>query len=355
MIIQNIYGGIMKDKLCLIPYSEIEFDKTYTNISEYFLRGNRAVGLLLSNGGADERMVSGRCSDYELLSAFLKICGEKGRERAAVVQAFKRVVFELIGEKDFAYVGAEELWMRTAEALYEKKLRERIADSSVKKIGIPVLLGEYFDEHFVSVKGKKLVPVFCPFGTENVSLDTLNEKSSVEEIGNLVEDQMTESDSCALFLSGFAFEKPNEYSAMKAYEKHLAGQTLLNKERDILYSQLFRIAALSAAKAGKELMIFLPFAPDVASMGAAAELVDYMDCCLSDEKLNVTVFGGDAVSICMAEAIASKRYKNITAVTGICGNGSDRPDISSAVYWGCGESSLQNYASLAKTPALINQ
>ena len=319
------------------------------------MRGNRAVSLLLSTGGADEKAVSGRCSDYELLVAFLRICEKKGIEKAAVVQAFSRVIFELIGERDFASVGSEELWRRTAGALLEKKLRERIADSIVKMIGIPVLPGEYFDEHFVSVKGKKIRPVFCPFGTESVSLDTMKEENSVGDIEELVEEQMTDSESCALFLSGFSFEKPNEYSATKAYEKYRAGQTLLNKEKDILSSQLLRIAALSTAEAGKELMIFLPFAPDVSSMGAAAELIDYLDDNLSDANLDMTVFGGDAVSICMAEAIAGKRYKNITAVTGICGNGSDRPDLSSAVYWGCGENALKNYASLAKTPALVKQ
>jgi hypothetical protein len=55
----------------------------------------------------------------------------------------------------------------------------------------------------------------------------------------------------------------------------------------------------------------------------------------------------------MAESIAGKRYKKITAAAGICGNGSDLPDLSSAKYWGFGASSVENFASLAKTPALL--
>ena len=164
---------------------------------------------------------------------------------------------------------------------------------------------------------------------------------------------MNASAACALFFEDFCFEKPNEYSASKAYEKYLMGQTILNKEQAVLKSQLLRMAALSAAEAGKEIMVFLPLAPSVSSMGAAAEMLDYIDESLLGQKLKVSIFGGDAVSLCMAEAMSAKRYKNITAVTGICGNGSDLPDISSAVYWGCGERVIENYASLSKTPALL--
>ena len=341
---------LMEDRLCLIPYSEIEFDKTYTNISEYFLRGNRAVNLFLATNGADEKIAFGQCSDYELLSAFMKISAEKGTDKSAIENTFYRVVNELIGEK---IADIDDVWTKTSEALIDKKLRERISFSKAKKIGVPVLPNEYFDEHFVSVKGVDIKPVFCPFGTQNVSHDTFCSDCSLEDIKETIEDQMACSTSIAVFFSGFKFEKPNEYSASKAYEKYRAGQALLNKEQALLTSQLLRTTALSAAEIGKELMIFLPYAPDVMSMGAAAEFIDYIDDSLSNKKLKASVFGGDAVSLCMAESIAGKKYKNITAVTGICGNGSDMPDLSSATYWGFGEKTLQNYASLATTPALL--
>ena len=342
----------MEDKLCLIPYSEIEFDKTYTNISEYFLRGNRAVELFLAANGAEERAVLGRCSDFELLSAFVKINAEKSGEKASVQNTFDRVINDLIGENSPLSMGAEELWIRTSNALIEKKLRERVAVSNAKKLGVPLLPNEFFDDHFVSIKGVKLNPVFCPFGIQGVSIDTFGDVS-LAEIEDIIVAQTSEAVASALFFVDFKFEKPNEYSASKAYEKYRTCRTLLNKEKAVLGSQLLRIAALSAAEVGKELLIFLPFAPNVSEMGAAAEMLEYIDESLLSRKLNVSVFGGDAVSLCMAQAIAGKRYKNITAVTGICGNGSDRPDISSAVYWGCGEKVIRNYASLSKTPALL--
>lgn len=340
----------MEDRLCLIPYSEIEFDKTYTNISEYFLRKNRSVNLFLATNEADEKIVLGQCSDYELLSAFMKISAEKGTDKSAIEHTFARVVSELIGEK---ITDIDDVWIKTSEALINKKLRERISFSRAKKIGVPVLPNEYFDEHFVSVKGVDIEPVLCPFGTQNVSLDAFCGNYSLEDIKETIVDQMACSTSVAVFFSGFKFEKPNEYSASKSYEKYRAGQALLNKEQALLTSQLLRMTALSAAEIGKELMIFLPYAPDVVSMGAAAEFLDYIEDSLSNKKLKASVFGGDAVSLCMAEAMSAKRYKNITAVTGICGNGSDMPDLSSAAYWGFGEKTLQNYASLATTPALL--
>ena len=88
MIIQNIEGEIMEDKLCLIPYSEIEFDKTYTNISEYFLRGNRAVHHFLAHNGAAEKIIVGQCSDFELLSAFMKASEKRTGEISAVQKTF---------------------------------------------------------------------------------------------------------------------------------------------------------------------------------------------------------------------------------------------------------------------------
>lgn len=343
----------MKDRLCLIPYSEIEFDKTYTNISEYFLRGNRSVSLFLSSNGADEGVALGNCSDFELLSAFMSISNDKGTRESAIERTFERVVKELLGENSVAMMDAEKLWSETADALMHKKLRGIISSKRIEGIGVPLLPGEYFDAHFVAIKGVEITPVFCPLGTKSVSIDTFGKGIALGGIKNSIKSHTFESSACAVFLSGFGFEKPNEYSASKACEKYCSGQVLLNKERQMLATQLLRITALEAVEADKELMVFLPYAPDVASMGSAAELLEYIDEILVNKNLKITVFGGDAVSICMAEAITAKKYKNITAVTGLCGNGSDMPDLQTAKYWGGGKEAIKNRASLASTPALL--
>jgi hypothetical protein len=343
----------MKDKLCLIPYSDIELDKTYTNISEYFLRGNCAVSAFLAASGADDRFICGDCSDFDLLRIFLKACNDENAYASAVAQAFDRVVMSLIGEISAFSIDADTLWMNTSEALTENKLRSMLATSGLEEIGVPVLPTESFDSHFSAVKGISLAPVACPLGIKNVSFNTFESAEELSDARDMILDSISAANSCAVFASDLSFEKPNEYTAAKAYEKYLAGQNLLNKEKAILASQLLRITALASSELDREMMIFLPTAPDVKAMGAISEFVDYIDGCDLKNKLKLSVFGGDAVGLCMAASIAGKRYKNITAVTGICGNGSDVSYVDVAKYWGYGVSSIENYASLAKTPALL--
>lgn len=343
----------MKDKLCLIPYSDIEFDKTYTNISEYFLRGNSAVGAFLAAAGSSDKILCGDCSDFDLLCAFLKACREENAYASAVAQSFDRVVKSLIGEISAFSMDAEMLWKTTSDALIANKLRAMLASSGLKEIGVPVLPEESFDAHFSAIKGIAFIPVACPMGIKSVSFDTLGTNKALSGVHSIICNSLSDAKACAVFAKDFSFEKPNEYIAGKAYEKHLAGQTLLNKEKAILASQLLRITALSSSELDREMMIFLPLAPDVRSMGAVSEFIDYIDGCDLKNRLRLSVFGGDAVSLCMAASIAGKRYKNITAVTGICGNGSDVSCVDVAEYWGYGAPAIENYASLAKTPALL--
>ena len=95
--------------------------------------------------------------------------------------------------------------------------------------------------------------------------------------------------------------------------------------------------------------MFLPLAPDVRSMGEVAVLLDYID--ESNIRVNVTIYAGDAVSLCMAQAIVEKKYKNITAATGLSGNGSSIFKENIANCWGTDCSSIERRASLAKTAA----
>ena len=146
---------------------------------------------------------------------------------------------------------------------------------------------------------------------------------------------LSASESCALFFEGFRFVEPNEYTAEKAYAKYRQEQSLSYNEVDILKSQLLRITFMTAAELCKEMMIFLPDAPDVKSMGAVAEMLEYIDKC--SIKCNATIFSGDEVSLCMSRAMLGKGYKNITAATGVVGNGSV----------------CDKRASLARTPARL--
>ena len=318
------------------------FDKTYTNISEYYLRGDGAVLSLLRSVGQPFEIGS----DFDLLTSFLKACREKHLCDSSCGRAFSEIVKKLIGEENAFSLHADEIWMRTSKALLEdeNKLRASVASSGLESVGVCVGADDEFDAHFVRCGSVDISPVLCPFGTESVSLDTINKRKSIESI---FDNDIHTSDSIALFFEGFSFEIPNEYSAFKAYEKHMLDQTLSYKEADILKAQLIRQILLLASKNQKETMMFLPSAPDVRAMGEVAALVDYID--ESNIKGNVTIYAGDAVGLCMAQSIAGKKRKNITAATGISGNGSCLPDKDIAAYFGV--SGIEKRASLSKTAA----
>ena len=111
----------------------------------------------------------------------------------------------------------------------------------------------------------------------------------------------------------------------------------------------FSADAPSAEKKQKEVMMFLPSASDVRAMGEVSALVDYLD--ESNIKSDITLYAGDAVGLCMAQSIAGKKYKNITAATGVSGNGSCASENDIEAYWGASARSVQRRASLAKTAA----
>ena len=343
----------MTDRLCLISYRDIEADKTYSNISEYLLRENRSVSGFLSSNGADERILSGEASDYELFSAIVDICREENVSESAVALTINAVIKEIAGEGYGLADGAEVLWRVTSDRLHEKKLRALISERKIERLGIPIMLGERFDSHFAAIKNKSLIPVACPLGVKSASFETINRAGGLENAEKIMSDLVSQAEETALFFNDADFDIPNEYAASKAMEKLCLGQKPTNKEATMLASQLMRMTMLAAAGQGKEIMLFLPPAPQIKSMGAVAELLDYMDGLYCYDKLRVTLFGGDAVSLCMARSIAEKRYKKITAVAGICGNGSIMPDKSSARYWGFSGEAKENYASLAPTPALL--
>ena len=342
----------MKDRFCFISYDDIVLDKTYTNISEYFLRQNQEVDLLMRWAGSP--FESG--SDFELLTEFLRICKERSLCFSSVGKSFSDTVKRLIGEENAFSLPVEELWVRTSEALLDdrNKLRAAIASTGLESIGVAVERIEEFDAHFVRCGAVGVSPIFCPFGTDSVSLDTLCSFKTLNEFNDRLTEDISKYESLALFFNHFFFEIPNEYVASKAYGKHLLGQPVSRKETDILKAQLVRTALVAAAESEKEVMVFLPLAPDVRSMGAVAEMLEYID--ESDIKVNATVYAGDAVSLCMARSISGKKYKNITAATGLSGNGSNASEKDILNYWGAGEIAVEKRASLARTAAhLIKQ
>ena len=212
-----------------------------------------------------------------------------------------------------------------------------------------IIIDEEFDAHFACCGAVDISPVLCPFGTDTVSLDTVIKGKKLSEVKNAFDKSLSRYDSVVLFFNDFSFEIPNEYSASKSYEKYMLGQPLSYKDTDVLKSQLLRMITLSASESQKEIMMFLPLAPDVRSMGEVSALLDYIDEC--GIRINATVYAGDAVSLCMAQSIAGKRYKNIIAATGVSGNGIG--DIKKEVLtcWGITTPLLENRASLCKTAA----
>ncbi len=339
-------GEIMKDRLCLIPYRDVILDKTYTNIGEYFLREDSVKSFLKASGSEFENG-----SDFELLAEFVRICKEKSLYESALSKRFANVVKKLIGEEKVFFMPPEEIWSRTSKALLEEKnkLRAAIAASGLESVGVSISPSEEFDAHFAQCGKVDISPVLCPFGTNTVSLDTVKTEKELREIGRTFDGNISRYDSIALFFNDFSFEIPNEYSASKAYEKHLLGQSLSYKEIDVLKSQLIRMAVISASESQKEIMIFLPLAPYVRSMGEVSAFIDYID--ESNIKANVTFYAGDAVSLCMTQSMTGKCYKNIIAATGVSGNGNVDIQKEILTYWGVGETLSFKQASLCKTAA----
>ena len=168
-----------------------------------------------------------------------------------------------------------------------------------------------------------------------------------------IESELDRTRHAAVFVAGFEFEKPNDYTASTAYEKLTAGVGLSDRERRVLSSQLCRRILLNAAENGQTVMVFLPSAPDVYSMGEWARLLDYIDITIKTGHLSVTLFAPDAVGLCFASSLVG-RYKKITADTGVCGSGCGAPLEEAARYWGIDKLPLKR-ASLSQSPAYVGQ
>lgn len=354
---ENIKTDIREDKLCLITYNDILNDKRYSNIGEYLLRCSPKVSNFLKNSLADDKAVLGECSDFDLLRAFLASAAQEGARGAAVLKSFEHAASKLLGHGDVLLMSAEALWGEALEKLELDKNStvNAIAASGLDRIGIPVSADELANASGNLLCGSvEINCVGCPFGTKSISFDTIMRKDKLADVYKALSDLSSSVSATALFFDGYSFEKPNEYGASLAYEKLLSERKLSIKENAILSTQLIRAVARTVSDAEGELMMFLPSAPDVRSMGAAQSLLDYLDEDVIERALRVTVFSCDAVGACMAAAMAGKRYKNITAVTGISGNGSGLPDASASEYWGCGVMSLQCKASLAKNAGYLS-
>ena len=342
--------NLQSDRLCLIPYSDIVNSKQYSNIGEYLLRCSPEVSKFLSLSSNDNRVLRGECSDFDLLCAFLDTASMCEGRVPAAVENFEKALSKLLGHGSVLSMSAEQIWLESLEklAIEENSTANIIARSGLNKIGVPISAEDLKVYPQKPTCGNvEIDPVGCPFGTKTVSFDTIGSDASFNKLCEGLSDFASSISKCALFFSGVGFEKPNEYGAEIAYEKLASGHKISQKEALMLSSQLMRVVSRALCKANGELMIFLPAAPDIASMGGAQTLIDYLDDSGIDANLNITLFARDAVGACMAAAMAGKRYKKIAAVTGICGNGSGLPDASASEYWGCSIMSVRNKASLA--------
>jgi hypothetical protein len=349
--------NLQTDRLCLIPYADILNDKQYSNVGEYLLRPSPEVSKFLILSSADDRVVRGECSDFDLLCAFLEAATVCGGRASAVVKNFEKAVSRLLGHGSVLSMTADQIWLESLEklALDENRTVNLIARSGLQKIGIPISVEDYAKHTKTLFCGDvEMDLVGCPFGTQNVSFDTVDLNCSFEKLCERLFNFASSISKCALFFDDFSFEKPNEYGASIAYEKLSSGQKLSSKESAMLSSQLMRVVSRAVCKSKGELMIFLPAAPNLASMWGAQNFVEYLDDGAIDEKLNVTIFARDAVGACMSAAMAGKRYKKIAAVTGMCGNGSGMPDVSASEYWGCGIMTFSNRASLAANAGYLS-
>ena len=334
----SVYN-IKEDMLCLLSAESISSMSSLSNISEYCLRNNSAVKRYLLQKGSAGRYVSGVCSDFELLCEFLRLARED--KNSGVVKACLHAMEELMG-RDIYRISCDELWKISSEII------ERMYGKSIlpglDRLGMAITCAE--EELPKKVGNTELISVACPAGIGKFDIDVRNVEGT--SFGRLLE----KGGKVALFMGGFEFAEPNEYMALRAQDKLLGGSVLSDNERRIFNSQLCRNIFKHCFDAQKDIMIFLPEAPDVHSMGESARLLDYIDRAGFEGKVRVSVFAGDAVGLCFASSLLSKKYKNIAADTGICGNGCGIPDADCAEYWGVGHFPKKR-ASLAVSPAFL--
>ena len=325
------------DRLCLMSKESYFSLRPFSNIFEYCFGDRDAVLSYLVLRGRD---VAPLRSDFELFKAVWDESAESG---SSVAMSIKNAVEGLLGNNICA-MGAEEVWSAAADILSEKTGKTLFLPD-LDEIGIAVLPNENAVWIPDVLGSAKTVPTVCPFGT--VRFDA--EYFPIHCSASSVIERFTR---VAVFAKGYIFEEPNEYIALRTAEKLSLGQKVSNRESNLLSSQLFRSVAIGCAREGKELMLFLPPAPDVISMGQLASMLEYLDATAGSDTLSVTIFACDAVGICFASSLMERKYKKITAVTGLSGNGCGIPDESYAGYWGLDRFPIIK-ASLSRTPAFI--
>ncbi len=307
------------------------------------MRDGDAVRRYLAARGID--VDSGNLSDYELFATVFEQIRTESDSFAA--RRIKGAIDGLFGF-DTSVLSVDEIWTRSALVL-DGKNAESLFLCDLETLGMPVI--PWINEELPKAVGKTaIVPKYCPFGISGFDLD-----STVKLASDVRHGEIDPScSSVAVFCKGFEFEEPNEYVANKAEEKLREGRTASKKERAILSAQLLRKLTLNCADREKRLMVFLPSAPDVHSMGEFNRFLEYIDGVIRTEKLSITVYAPDAVGLCFALGLASLPYKKITADTGICGNGCGCAEAEAAAYWGADLTRLKR-ASLSSTPAFIGK
>lgn len=331
-----------RDMLCLLTAEKLNSTRPFSNITEYCLGDGNAVRSYLATRGDGE--APNDISDFDLFDRLWKhVRKDKG---SFIADSVVRAIDALVGY-DASSMSAEEIWSRSADVL-ETKSGSELFSFDLASLGVAVL-PFYANKALPDKIGEtEIFPVICPLGTECFDISYAIRSTDYDGIASLVEGV----DRVALFAGGFEFEEPNEYTARMAYEKLEAGKGLSDREKRVLASQIARIIFLNCAEAKKEVMVFLPPSPDVTSMGEYARLLGYADKVITKGYLTVTNFARDAVGLCFAASLEANEYKNITADTGICGNGCGTPDDNAAVYWGI-EAFSTKRASLSSTPAFV--
>ncbi len=341
-------GSFVRDSLCLIDPMHLKNDKSYSNIGELFLRSS-AVYEYLSVFSADERIVSGNCSDLDLLREFVKRVVENRDTRSRVARGFFRVLNRLLDVTDVSVingaVSADEIWTLSYEALARKEnsLHGIIKKSGITELGVAVRDDGICLPERIGDTG--IWPIICPVPSLSELLKVGNSLEAVEErISALSVNKV----SGALFLEGFEFEEPNPYVASKAVEKLIAGATLKDKERAILKAQILRRAFLSFGENGGELMIILPSSPNLDTLYHLKRFIDYIDES-NLPRVKVILFSPDLVGYSFALSEMAARHKKITVEAAISGNDCCIPRDDEIGYWGGSAPRLR--ASLAHTAA----
>ena len=323
----------MKDSLCLIDPMHVINDKVYSNLGELCLR-RPSVYEYLAVMGEDERIVSGNCSDFDLLREYVKCLAENKDTESRSARSFFRVVDRLLGVNPGAIINgeisADEIWELgyRSLSLKENSLHGIIAKSGLAEIGVAV---SDIDICLPELIGNvKIRPVICPIPTLS---ELSNTQNSLEEIECRISKLPVSRVLGAVFLSDFEFEEPNPYVASKAVEKLTAGTTLKDKERCILKSQLLRRTVFAFAEGGGELMMFLPPSPNLDALYHLKRFLNYIDG-MNLSPVNLILFSPDLVGYSFAISEAVARHKKITVEAAISGNDCCMIFDDEIKYWG---------------------